>query len=96
MIIEQLTKNQIRVQIFKALSDEARLTILHVLNSQDKEWSCGEIGESLNISKSTVSYHFKILREAGLTNTRKVGQNRFVSLNRDFIENILPGFLDII
>ncbi|UQS84177.1 ArsR/SmtB family transcription factor [Bombilactobacillus thymidiniphilus] len=96
MIIERLTKDEIRVQIFKALSDEARLTIIHILNSQDKEWNCGEIGERLDISKSTISYHFKILREAGLTNTRKAGQNRFVSLNRDFIEKVLPGFLDII
>ncbi|MBA1433899.1 ArsR/SmtB family transcription factor [Bombilactobacillus bombi] len=94
MIIKQLTKDEIRVQVFKALADEARLTIVRILNSQDKEWSCGEIGESLDINKSTVSYHFKILREAGLTTTRKSGQNRFVYLNRNFIEEILPGFLE--
>ena len=56
--------------------------------------SCGEIGDQLDINKSTASYHFKTLREAGLTTTRKVGQNKFVSLNLDVFNTVLPGFLD--
>ncbi|WP_159723015.1 ArsR/SmtB family transcription factor [Enterococcus sp. CSURQ0835] len=94
MIIEQLSQNEIRVQIFKALADEARLAIIKMLYENHHEMSCGEIGEQLDINKSTVSYHFKTLREAGLTFTRKAGKNKFVTLNYDMFEQFLPGFLE--
>lgn len=94
MIIKQITDDQARVQILKALADEVRLKIVKMLYAENKEMSCGEIGEKLDINKSTVSYHFKTLREAGLTTTRKVGLNKFVSLNQDVFERFLPGFLD--
>lgn len=94
MIIKQQSNNEIRVNIFKALSDEVRLNIVTMLFEKNAEMSCGEIGENLEINKSTASYHFKTLREAGLTTTRKVGQNKFVSLNVGVFDEVLPGFLD--
>ncbi|VDG19637.1 ArsR/SmtB family transcription factor [Lactiplantibacillus mudanjiangensis] len=94
MIIKQQTPNEVRAIIFKALSDEARLNIISTLYQHQQEMSCGEIGDQLDINKSTASYHFKTLREAGLTTTRKVGQNKFVSLNLDVFNTVLPGFLD--
>ena len=94
MIIKQLSENEARVQILKALADEVRLKIVKMLYSNGHEMNCGEIGEQLDINKSTVSYHFKTLREAGLTTTRKVGKNKFVTLNQDVFEHFLPSFLD--
>jgi ArsR family transcriptional regulator len=52
------------VEIFKALSDENRITIFKLL-------TCGElcvcdILENLNLSQSTVSHHLKVLYQAGL------------------------------
>lgn len=90
----EIRKDEQRIKIFKALADEARLNIVRMLHAQRHEMNCGEIGEHLAINKSTVSYHFKTLREAGLTTTRKVGQNKFVTLNEDVIQALLPGFLD--
>lgn len=94
MIIKQLTDDQARVQILKALADEARLKIVRMLYAKNEEMSCGEIGEELDLNKSTVSYHFKTLREAGLTSTRKIGQNKFVTLNKNVFQHFLPGFLE--
>lgn len=94
MIIEQKNDDQIKVQIFKALADESRLEIIRILRDQEGELSCGEIGEKINISKSTASYHFKTLREAGLTSTRKETRNKYVKLRLDTFEKYLPGFLD--
>lgn len=94
MIIEQLSQKELLVQIFKALSDQARLTIIKMLYDKNSEMSCGEIGEELNITKSTASYHFKALREAGLTFTRKDGKNKFVRLNNEIFDAFLPGFLN--
>ena len=78
-----LSEDDLRVNIFKALADNVRLKI-----------SCGEIGALLTISKSAASYHFRTLREAGLTTTRKVGQNKFVKLNHETFDTFLPGFLN--
>lgn len=77
--------DQIRAQIFKALSDESRLAIIRTLYVSGKELSCGEVGEKCNIVKTTASYHFKTLREAGLTATRKIrGQNTSVCVKTHF------------
>ncbi|MGT2906657.1 ArsR/SmtB family transcription factor [Streptococcus dentiloxodontae] len=84
------------VKIFKALADPVRLKIIRILYRKQGELSCGEIGQVLDMSKSAVSYHFKTLREAGLTSTRKVGQNKFVQLNNETFHQYLPGFLDLI
>jgi len=94
MSIKQQNEDEIRVQIFKALSDETRLNIIRLLRDANREISCGEIGEKIIITKSTASYHFKILREAGLTSTRKEFQNKFVRLRLDTFEMFLPNFLD--
>lgn len=94
MTIEQSFEDQHRVKIFKALSDETRLNIVRKLFKNRKELSCGEIGENLNINKSTVSYHFRTLREAGLTCTRKEGQIKYVKLNMNTFNKYLPNFLE--
>lgn len=94
MNIKQQNKDEIRVELFKALADETRLNIIRFLRDENREISCGEIGENINITKSTASYHFKILREAGLTSTRKELQTKFVKLRLETFEEFLPNFLD--
>jgi DNA-binding transcriptional ArsR family regulator len=88
MTIEQHSNynNEDLIKIFKALADPVRLNILRILSKRESELGCGEIGELLDMSKSAVSYHFKTLREAGLTITRKAGQNKFVRLNHETLE----------
>lgn len=83
-----------RAEIFKVLSDPNRLSMIRTLYQSKREMTCGEVGEKLDVSKSTVSYHFKILRSVGLTNTRKVAQSKFLSLNYATFDRYLPGFLD--
>jgi len=46
------------------------------------------------VSKSTLSHHFKVLREAGVTHTRVNGTHRYVSLRREELEDRFPGVLD--
>lgn len=95
MNIEQKIYNdEIRIQIFKALADKTRLEIIRILRNKGGEMNCGEIGEHIDIPKSTASYHFRTLREAGLTSTRKESLNKFVSLRHDTFEKYLPNFLN--
>lgn len=88
MTIEQYSNynDEDLIKISKALADPVRLNILRILSKRESELGCGEVGELLDMSKSAVSYHFKTLREAGLTITRKAGQNKFVRLNHETLE----------
>lgn len=94
MTIEQLSDDKSRVIILKAVADPMRLKIVRMLYKHRGEMNCGEIGEQLNIQKSTVSYHFRTLREAGLTTTRKSGPNKYVELRLSTFDTYLPGFLN--
>jgi len=93
MDIKQLD-DQMRVQIFKALSDESRLTIVRTLYRSGRELSCGEVGERCDILKTTASYHFKTLREAKLTTVRKDSRTKYVKLNLETFEKYIPNFLE--
>ncbi|WP_165212520.1 ArsR/SmtB family transcription factor [Streptococcus tangpeifui] len=86
--------DDLRVKQLKALADPVRLKIVRLLVQKNDELNCGEIGTILKMSKSAASYHFKTLREAGLTTTRKVGQSKFVKLNETAFQEFLPGFLE--
>ena len=76
--------------VLHALSDPVRLKIVTGL-AERTEQSCSAIEAS--VSKSTLSHHFKVLREAGVTHTRVNGTHRYVSLRRDELEDRFPGLL---
>jgi ArsR family transcriptional regulator len=57
--------------IFKALSDETRLKIITMLS--DGELCACKILEAFNITQPTLSYHMKMLVDAGLVNAVKDG-----------------------
>jgi DNA-binding transcriptional ArsR family regulator len=78
---------------FYALSDPARIEIIQALLKYS-EISCGQCTKSL--SKSTMSHHFKVLREAGLTQRREEGRIHYLSLRESEIETRLPGFLALL
>jgi DNA-binding transcriptional ArsR family regulator len=76
--------------VLHALSDPVRLQIVRAL-AEREEQSCSDVEAS--VSKSTLSHHFKVLREAGVTHTRVNGTHRYVSLRRDELEARFPGLL---
>jgi len=79
--------------IFYALSDPARLEIVrHLLATEES--ACGQCKTPL--SKSTMSHHFKVLREAGLIQKRAQGKTHWISLRETEIEKRLPGFLKLL
>ena len=66
--------------VLHALSDPLRLEIVRQLDERSKEVACGRL--QARVSKSTLSHHLKVLRDAGLTETRVDGTQRLVSLRR--------------
>ena len=63
--------NNACVPVFKALADETRLSILHML--KDGELCACKIQERFDITQPTLSYHMKILTQCGLVKSRKDG-----------------------
>ena len=57
--------------IFKALADETRLRILHLLTEEER-CAC-RIQEVFGCSQPTISYHMRLLTEAGLVIARREG-----------------------
>lgn len=76
--------------VLHALSDPVRLEIVRLLGSHD-ELSCGRL--EVSVSKSTLTHHLRVLRDAGLTYTRSEGVQRLVSLRRDEVDLRFPGLL---
>ncbi len=58
---------------FKALCDETRLKILQAISRTGELCECN-IVPSFGLSQPTISYHLKVLREAGLIRSDRRGQ----------------------
>ena len=80
-------------RVLHALSDPVRLDLVRQLVDSE-ECRCGTFAAP--VSKSTLSHHLKVLREAGLTRTRSAGTTRLVSLRRDDLDKRFPGLLDAV
>ena len=59
--------------VLAALADPMRLRIVKSLLQQDDCMSCKDAAPCPDMAKSTLSNHFRILREAGLIETTKKG-----------------------
>ncbi|HVL95952.1 MAG TPA: metalloregulator ArsR/SmtB family transcription factor [Solirubrobacteraceae bacterium] len=77
-------------RVLHALSDPVRLDIVRQL-ACCAEARCGSLDAP--VTKSTLSHHLKVLREAGLTGTRAEGTSRKVSLRRAELDAAFPGLL---
>ncbi len=77
-------------RVLYALSDPVRLGIVRHLAGV-AEASCGELDGGR--PKSSMSHHFRVLRDAGLVHTRNVGTTHMNSLRREVMEGRFPGLL---
>src|SRR5271157_4374996 len=80
--------------VLHALSDPQRLSIVRCLAGDPAPRRCG--GFALDVTKSTLTHHFRVLREAGVIEQREEGTARLNSLRREDLEQRFPGLLDAI
>lgn len=74
-------------QIFKALSDEARIRIMHLLY-RNKELTISDLEHILDFTQTKTSRHITYLKNSNIVNARKVDQWVFYSI-REEVEDII-------
>jgi ArsR family transcriptional regulator len=71
---------------FHALSDETRLRIIEQL--QEGEQCVCDMTDRFRTGQSRLSFHLKVLKEAGLINDRPEGRWVYYSLNDEAVEEL--------
>ena len=67
--------------LFKALSDETRLRMVQAMARSQQELCECEIVPQFGLSQSTISYHLKVLRQAGIVECEKQGLWTYCRVN---------------
>src|SRR5829696_5051312 len=73
-------------ELFHALSDETRLGILEML--REGERCVCDLQEDLDAAQSRLSFHLKVLKEAGLVADRREGRWAYYTLNTETLGEI--------
>ena len=73
-------------RLFHALSDETRLAILEML--QDGEQCVCDLTDALDAAQSRLSFHLKVLKDAGLVTDRKEGRWSFYEIDPAAIDEL--------
>lgn len=78
-----------------ALADPTRVQMLRLMQANE-EVACAALETTFSLTKSTISYHVRVLRHAGLIRVRKTGKFYHYALVRDEIERRFPGLLELL
>ncbi len=82
------------VSIFKALGNETRLRIVHMLRVSQRALCVCEIVDALQMPEYQVSRHLAALKKAGLVQARKHGTWAYHTLSDDSAFAALWSFLE--
>lgn len=81
-------------EVLRALSDPQRLEIVCALAEDSAPRRCGSF--DLGLAKSTLTHHFRVLREAGVIRQWRVGTAKLTELRRDDLQQRFPGLLEAV
>lgn len=80
--------------VLHALADPVRLGVVRALAERADQTCCE--AAPFEVPKSTLSNHYKILRAAGLIETRKAGVYAHSRLRREDVDARFPGLLEAV
>ena len=60
-------------KVFKALGEPTRLRIIKILASEGGYFCVGALAKKLGISQPAASQHLKVLKEAGILDSKRMG-----------------------
>jgi len=74
-------------QTLKAISDPIRRRILELLRT--RSYAAGELAAQFDLQPATISYHLKLLKQAGLISERREKNFIYYDLNASVFEEVL-------
>jgi len=84
MAVASHRRTERAIELFHALSDETRLQIIELLHKGER--CVCELTDSLDTAQSRLSFHLRVLRDAGIVRDRKDGRWVYYELDRDAFE----------
>lgn len=85
--VDEISMNNFKSTVFKALADPSRLKILDFLRSGER-CEC-EIVPTVGFAQPTVSRHLKVLVDCGILRRRKEGNRMFYSVTSPRIHALI-------
>ena len=82
-------------RVYTALGDEHRQRILLTFEPGER-LNVGQIVAVSTLSRSAVSHHLKILREAGVLQSRKEGKEVYFWINKNFLIDAMETVVEYI
>jgi DNA-binding transcriptional ArsR family regulator len=77
---------------FTAMGDEHRQRILLTFEKGER-LNVGQIVEVSTLSRSAVSHHLKLMRDAGVLQSEKIGKEVYYWINKEFLEESIHAVL---
>jgi DNA-binding transcriptional ArsR family regulator len=77
--------------LLQALGDPVRLELIRALAASEEPICCGAF--HVGVTKSTLSHHFRVLRDAGVINQTCEGVRKLTTLRRREVDAAYPGLL---
>ncbi|GBG14597.1 ArsR family transcriptional regulator [Novimethylophilus kurashikiensis] len=78
--------------IFVAMGDPQRQRLLLAFEPGER-LTAGQLCDASPLNRTTVSHHLKVLRQAGVLNSEKVGKEVFYWVNREAVAAALDNVL---
>lgn len=93
MIANHPEREQFRLEnVLFALGNPLRLAIISTL-AEGQEMSCNALRPA-DVAKSTMTHHWRVLRDSGVIWQRPQGRENMISLRKEDLDSRFPGLLD--
>jgi ArsR family transcriptional regulator len=80
------TDHERTARLFQALSDQTRLSIVERLRFGER--CVCDLTDALDAAQSRLSFHLKVLKDAGLVTDRREGRWMYYTLNADVLTEL--------
>jgi len=92
----QPRKEDLRLStVLYGFNDPIRIKIVKDIHRYSEQSCCGCLS-SLQVPKSTLSHHVKVLRESGIISRRVEGKYHYYSIRHDDLNEKFPGLVNAI
>ena len=86
MTVATNSRTERAIELFHALSDETRLEIVELLRKGER--CVCELTDTLDAAQSRLSFHLRVLKDAGIVRDRKDGRWVYYELDPDTFEEV--------